>query len=366
MSLDTIEAKLDAGERLTREDGLALFAADDLLALGAMADRARQQRHGRQAFYIANTHVNTTNVCVNRCGLCAFWRPPDDADAYCLSPEEVVARARPDIDAGATEIHVVGGCHPEMDLDYCTAVVAHLREAFPEVCIQAWTAVEVAYAAERSGTGVAEALERLKAAGLTGLPGGGAEIFAPDVRATICPNKISGDAWLAVQRRAHEAGLPTNATMLFGHVETVADRVDHLLQLRGLQDATGGIQSLIPLPFHPEGTAFPDLPGPTAVDNLKTMAVARLLLDNVPHLKAFWVMLGPDLAQVALRFGADDINGTVIREEITHAAGARTPQGLTADALCTLVRGVGCDPVERDTVYRRIERGADSRNWRRV
>jgi aminodeoxyfutalosine synthase len=366
MNLNAIQAKLDAGERLSRDDGLALFAEDDLLALGALADRVRRQRHGRRAFYIANTHVNTTNVCVNRCGLCAFWRPPDDADAYLLSPEEVVARARPDIDAGATEVHVVGGCHPDIDLDYCLAVVARLHEAFPEVCVQAWTAVEVAWAAEQSGVGVEEALERLKAAGLTGLPGGGAEIFAPEVRATICPNKISGEAWLAVQQTAHGLGLPTNATMLYGHVESPADRVDHLLRLRGLQDATGGIQSFIPLPFHPEGTVFADLPGPTAVDDLKTMAVARLLLDNVPHLKAFWIMLGQDLAQVALRFGADDINGTVVREEITHAAGARTPQGLTADALCALVRGVGCEPVERDTVYRRIERDGGPRNWRRV
>jgi len=366
MNLDDIQSKLDAGGRLSREDGLALFAADDLLALGAMADRARQAQHGRQAFYIANTHVNTTNVCVNRCGLCAFWVAPDDEAAYFLSPEEIVARARPDLEAGATEIHIVGGCHPEIDLDYALAVVAGLHEAFPEVCIQAWTAVEVAWAAEQSGVTVAEALGRLKAAGLTGMPGGGAEIFAPDVRRRICPNKISGDAWLAVQRQAHEAGLPTNATMLYGHLETPADRVDHLLRLRDLQDATGGIQSLILLPFHPEGTAFPDLPGPTAVDDLKTMAVARLLLDNVPHLKAFWVMLGPDLAQVALRFGADDINGTVVREEITHAAGARTPQGLTAETLRALVRGVGCEPVERDTVYRRIERGPSPQHWRRV
>jgi len=366
MTLDDIAAKLDAGERLTRDDGLALQEADDLLALGAMADRVRRQRHGRRAWYIVNTHVNTTNVCVNRCGLCAFRAAPEDEGAYFLSPEEVAERARPDVEAGATEVHVVGGCHPEIDLDYCLAVVGRLREAFPEVCLQAFTAVEVAQAAERSGASVAEALARLKAAGLTGMPGGGAEIFAPEVRRRICPNKLSGEAWLAVQRAAHELGIPTNATMLYGHVEAPADRVDHLLRLRALQDATGGIQSLIPLPFHPQGTAFGDLPGPTAVDDLKTMAVARLLLDNVPHLKAFWVMLGPDLAQVALRFGADDINGTVVREEITHAAGARTLQGLSVEALRALVRRVGCEPLERDTVYRRVKRGADPRQWRRV
>ena len=366
MTLDTIAGKLDAGERLTRADGLALYAADDFLALGALADRVRQARHGRRAFYIANTHVNTTNVCVNRCGLCAFWAAPEDAGAYFLSPEEVVERARPDVEAGATEVHVVGGCHPEVDLDYCLAMVGRLREAFPEVCIQALTAVEVAYAAGRSGVAVQEALRRLKAVGLTGMPGGGAEIFAPAVRRRICPNKITGQEWIEVQHAAHDLGIPTNATMLYGHVETAADRVDHLLRLRDLQDAGGGIQSLIPLPFHPDGTAFADLPGPTAVDDLRTMAVARLLLDNVPHLKAFWIMLGPDLAQVALRFGADDINGTVVREEITHAAGARTPQGLSAGTLQALVRGVGCEPVERDTVYRRVERGADPRHWRRV
>jgi len=366
MSLDDLTAKLDAGERLSRDDGLALYAADDLLSLGALADRVRQARHGRRAWYIRNTHVNTTNVCVNCCGLCAFWAAPEDEGAYVLSPEEVVERARPDVEAGATEVHVVGGCHPGMDLDYCLAVVARLREAFPAVCIQAFTAVEVAHAAGRSGVSVGEALRRLKSAGLTGMPGGGAEIFAPRVRRRICPNKISGEQWLAVQRAAHGAGLPTNATMLYGHVESAADRVDHLLRLRALQDETGGIQALIPLPFHPAGTAFADLPDPTAVDNLKTMAVARLLLDNVPHLKAFWIMLGPDLAQVALRFGADDIDGTVVREEITHAAGARTPQRLSVGDLEALAAGVGCEPAERDTVYRRVKRGADLHQRRNV
>jgi len=365
MMLDAIETKIDAGERLTRADGVALFETTDLLALGALADRVRQAQHGRRAWYIANTHVNMTNVCVNRCGLCAFWRPPEAPDAYFLSPAEVVAHARPDIEAGATEIHVVGGCHPDLDLDYCLALVAAMREAFPEVCIQALTAVEVAHAAAQSGVTVEDALTRLKAAGLTGMPGGGAEIFAPEVRRRICASKISGDAWLDVQRTAHRLGIPTNATMLYGHVESPADRVDHLLRLRTLQDETGGIQALIPLPFHPEGTEFADVPGPTAVDDLKTMAVARLVLDNVPHLKAFWIMLGPDLAQVALRFGADDINGTVVREEITHAAGAQTPQGLALEDLEALCRAAGCDPVERDTVYRRIERGPDRRTWRR-
>jgi aminodeoxyfutalosine synthase len=365
-TLETIEARLDAGERLSRDDGLALYATNDLPALGALADRVRQSRHGLRAWYIANAHVNTTNVCVNRCGLCAFWAAEDDEDAYLLSPEEAVERARPDVQAGATEVHVVGGCHPDLDLDYGLALVGGLREAFPEVCIQALTAVEVAHAAARSGAAVEEALRLLKEAGLTGLPGGGAEIFDPAVRARICPNKISGDEWLGVQRAAHGLGIPTNATMLYGHVESAADRVDHMLRLRALADETGGLQAFIPLPFHPEGTALADLPGPTAVDDLKTMAVARLLLDNVPHLKAFWIMLGPDLAQVALRFGADDINGTVVREEITHAAGARTPQALALEDLEVLARAAGCEPVERDTLYRRIERGADRTQWRRI
>jgi len=364
--LDTIAAKVDAGERLSRADGLALFEADDLLAVGALADRVRRAKHGRRAYYIANAHVNNTNICVNRCGLCAFWADAADPGAYLLSPEEVVERARPDVEAGATEIHVVGGCHPDLDLAYGLALVRALRQAFPRVCIQALTAVEVDYAARRSGATVAEALAQLKEAGLTGLPGGGAEIFAPAVRRRICPNKISGDAWLDVQRTAHGLGLPTNATMLYGHVETPADRVDHLLRLRDLQDETGGILAFIPLPFHPAGTAMADLPGPTAVDDLRTVAAARLLLDNVPHVKAFWIMLGPDLAQVALRFGADDINGTVVREEITHAAGARTPEGLTARDLSALARAAGCEPVERDTLYRRIERGPGRREWKRT
>ena len=364
--LDTIAAKLDAGERLSRSDGLALFEADDLLALGALADRVRRSRHGRRAYYIANAHVNNTNICVNRCGLCAFWAAPEDSGAYLLAPEEVVERARPDVEAGATEIHVVGGCHPDLDLVYCVDLVRGLRQAFPAVCIQALTAVEVAHAARRSGVPVEAALAQLKEAGLTGLPGGGAEIFDPKVRARICASKISGDEWLAVHRTAHRLGIPTNATMLYGHVETPADRVDHMLRLRDLQDDTGGILAFIALPFHPAGTAFADLAGPTAVDDLRTMAVARLLLDNVPHMKAFWIMLGPDLAQVALRFGADDINGTVVREEITHAAGARTPEGLTARDLAALVRGAGCEPVERDTLYRRIARGPQRHQWRRI
>jgi len=246
----------------------------------------------------------------------------------------------------------VGGLAPDLTLDYYLDMIERLRVAFPRVCIQAMTAVEVAYAARKAGLGVAEVLARLKAAGLTGLPGGGAEIFNPEVRRRICPRKISGDEWLSVHRQAHRAGLPTNATMLYGHVESPADRVDHLLALRRLQDETGGFAAFIPLAFHPAGTALPDLPGPTACESLRTIAVSRLLLDNVPHVKAFWIMLTPDVAQLALRFGADDLDGTVVREEITHAAGARTPQGLTAPDLEHLIRAAGCEPVERDTLYR--------------
>jgi aminodeoxyfutalosine synthase len=258
------------------------------------------------------------------------------------------------VEAGACEVHVVGGLHPDVTLDYYVAMLGALRRAFPGVCLQALTAVEVAYAAGRAGVAVSEALARLKAAGLTGLPGGGAEIFDPAVRRRIAPRKISGTEWLDVHRQAHRLGLPTNATLLYGHVESHAHRVDHLLALRDLQDETGGLAAFIPLAFHPEGTRLADLPGPTACDDLRTIAVSRLLLDNVPHVKAFWVMLTPDLAQVALRFGADDLDGTVVREEITHAAGAHTPQGLAAGDLEHLIRAAGCRPVRRDTLYRPV------------
>jgi len=395
-SLDALEDKLAAGRRLTRQDGLAIFASADLAALGRIADAARRRRHGLRTWYVVNTHVNYTNVCVNRCDLCAFYRDEGDAEAYLLSPDEVVARAAPDLEAGATEVHVVGGLHPEVGLDYYLAVIGGLHEAFPRVSIQALTAVEVARAAETSGLAVREVLARLKEAGLTGLPGGGAEIFDSGVRRRICPNKISGEEWLAVHRQAHALGLPTNATMLYGHLEEPEHRVDHLLALRAAQDETGGFQAFIPLAFHPQGTrlgsqvggtataegrdrarapdtstptptgvSVPPPGGPTAYDDLKTMAAARLLLDNVPHVKAFWIMLGEDTAQVALRFGADDIDGTVVREEITHAAGARTPQGLTPDRIEHLVRAAGCEPVERDTLYRRIKRGQHFSQWER-
>ncbi|HUU91501.1 MAG TPA: aminofutalosine synthase MqnE [Phycisphaerae bacterium] len=364
--LAAIEGKVAAGERLSRDDGLALFEATDLLAVGALADRVRQAKHGLATWYCANTHVNYTNCCVNQCPLCAFWADPQDERGYLLTIDEILDRVAPDVEAGATEIHIVGGLHPDVGLDFFLDMLGRLHEAFPEVCLQALTAVEVAYAAKQSGLPVADVLARLKAAGLSGLPGGGAEIFDPAVRQRICPNKISGAEWIDVQRQAHGLGIPTNATMLYGHVESPAHRVDHLLALRDLQDETGGLAAFIPLPFHPKGTGFADLPGPTAVDDLKTMAAARLLLDNVPHMKAFWIMLGPDLAQVALRFGADDVDGTVIREEITHAAGARTPERLTIADLVALVRGAGCEPVERDTLYRRIERGRELRQWERV
>ncbi len=356
--LQIVEAKVAAGERLTREDGLALFGAPDLLAVAALADRVRQRKHGLRACYCINTHVNYTNRCVNECGLCAFWAGADDARGYLMTAEEIIERVRPDVEAGATEVHIVGGLHPDVSLAYYAEMIGRLRAALPEVCIQAMTAVEVAYAARKAGVAVAEALRQLKSAGLTALPGGGAEIFDPEIRRRICPRKISGQDWLDVHRQAHRLGIPTNATMLYGHIESAANRVDHLLSLRQLQDETGGFAAFIPLAFHPEGTHMADLSGPTACDDLRTIAVSRLILDNVPHIKAFWIMLTPDVAQVALRFGADDLDGTVMREEITHAAGARTPQGLTAADLEHLIRAAGCEPHERDTLYRPVRRGS--------
>jgi len=356
--IERIETKVRAGGRLSPEEGVRLYESNRLHDLGRLASIARERRSGTDAYYIVNRHINYTNVCINNCRFCAFSRRPGEPGGYTLGIREVLERAEGVEEDGATELHIVGGVNPELPLEYYEEMIWALRERHPRVHVQALTAAEVAHIADAAGLPDAEVLRRLKDAGLSALPGGGAEIFAPRVRRMICPAKIGAERWLETTRQAHLLGIPSNATMLYGHVETLAERIDHMVRLRELQDETGGFMCFIPLPFHPENTRMPHLARTSAIDDLKTFAVARLMLDNIPHIKAFWIMVGVKLAQVSLAYGADDLNGTVMREEITHAAGAGTPQHLTVEEIRRLIREAGRTPVERDTLYNRVTRAA--------
>ena len=356
LRLEPIASKVLAGERLTAEDGLALFESHDLLALGWLANHVREKRHGNICFFNVNRHINPTNVCVAHCKLCAFGRSPDAPGAYTFALEEIFQRAAQGVADGATEFHIVGGLHPDLPFDYYLDLVRGLKQRFPHVHLKAFTAVEVHYYSRLAKISLRDVLVKMKEAGVDSLPGGGAEVFHPRVRRIICDHKVSGQMWLQIARTAHELGMRSNATMLYGHVETNEERVDHLLRLRELQDKTHGFQTFIPLAFHPANTPLSHLPGPTGLDDLKTIAVSRLLLDNFDHIKAYWIMLTPRIAQVALRFGADDLDGTVVEEKIYHDAGATTPEHLTRAELERLIRAAGRVPVERDTLYNRVDR----------
>ena len=354
--LEPVAKKVLAGERLDADDGLALFESHDLLAVGWLANHVREQRHGNVCYFNVNRHINPTNVCVAHCQLCAFGRSPDAPGAYTMAIEEVLARGAQGVAEGATEFHIVGGLHPDLPFDYYLDVVRALKQRFPQVHLKAFTMVEVHYYARIAKISIRETLQRMKEAGVDSLPGGGAEIFHPRVRRMICDHKVSGQMWLSIARAAHETGLRSNATMLFGHVEKLAERVDHLVRLREAQDKTNGFVAFIPLEFHPANTALAHLPRPSGFDALKTIAVSRLLLDNFDHIKAYWVMLTPRIAQIALQFGANDLDGTVVEEKIYHDAGATTPERLTRDELERLIRAAGRVPVERDTLYNRVDR----------
>jgi aminodeoxyfutalosine synthase len=354
--LEPIAPKVLAGERLSAEDGLALFESHDLLALGWLANHVREKRHGNICYFNVNRHINPTNVCVAHCKLCAFGRSPDAPGAYTFALEEIFQRAAQGVAEGATEFHIVGGLHPDLPFDYYLDLIRGLKQRFPHVHLKAFTAVEVHYYSRLAKISLRDVLIKMKEAGVDSLPGGGAEIFHPRVRRIICDHKVSGQMWLQIARTAHELGMRSNATMLYGHVETNEERVDHLLRLRELQDKTLGFQTFIPLAFHPANTPLAHLPGPTGLDDLKTIAVSRLLLDNFDHIKAYWIMLTPRIAQVALRFGADDLDGTVVEEKIYHDAGATTPEHLTRAELERLIRAAGRIPVERDTLYNRVDR----------
>jgi aminodeoxyfutalosine synthase len=354
--LKPIAPRVLAGERLSAEDGVALFESHDLLALGWLANYVREKRHGNICYFNVNRHINPTNVCVAHCKLCAFGRSPNAPGAYTFALEEIYQRAAQGVAEGATEFHIVGGLHPDLPFEYYLDLIRGLKQRFPHVHLKAFTAVEVHYYSRLAKITLREVLVKMKEAGVDSLPGGGAEIFHPRVRRIICDHKVSGQMWLQIARTAHELGMRSNATMLYGHVETHEERVDHLLRLRETQDKTHGFQTFIPLAFHPANTPLDHLPGPTGMDDLKTIAVSRLLLDNFDHIKAYWIMLTPRIAQVALRFGADDLDGTVVEEKIYHDAGATTPEFMSRGELERLIRAAGRVPVERDTLYNRVDR----------
>jgi aminodeoxyfutalosine synthase len=353
--LMNIAQKAVNGQRLSPEDGLALLRSDDLIALGEMAHQAKQQKTGNKVFFNVNCHINLTNICVSRCKFCAFSCDRDDPQAYAMTIEEVVEKARAAIPVGITELHIVSGLHPDLPFSYYLNVIRTLREQFPGIHIQAFTAVEIKYFADIAGASVEDVLLQLKEAGLGSLPGGGAEVFSDRLRQDLCPKKASAEEWLSVMRTAHQLGLKSNATILYGHLEQAEEIIDHLVRLRDLQDETGGFQSFIPLPFHPRNTQLSFMQKPHGYEILKMYALSRLMLDNFDHIKAFWIMAGIPVAQLSLLFGVDDLDGTVIEEKITHAAGAETDTAIPKQKLLQIIRESGKTPVERDTLYNVIK-----------
>jgi aminodeoxyfutalosine synthase len=360
--LSAIRDKVLAGERLSFEDGLALEASTDLFTLGELANIVRERFNGNTAYYNVNTHINPTNVCVYRCDFCAFRADLGEERAYVMTEGQIKERAAQASSRGATELHIVGGLHNKLPFSWYVDVVRWVKEAAPEIHVKAYTAVEIEWFCKLERRPIRDILQALVDAGLGSLPGGGAEIFHPEVREEICGAKASTATWLDVHRTAHKLGLNTNATMLYGHIDRPLHRIDHLVRLRELQDETGGFQTFIPLAFHPDNSRMDELPKPSGVMDLKTMAISRLMLDNFPHIKAYWVMLGIKTAQVALAFGADDLDGTVVHETIYHEAGAETPQELSVTEIERLIREAGRDPIERDTLYHRVER--TGRDWK--
>ncbi len=354
--LRPVAAKLEAGGRLNFDDGLLLYRTPDLLGVGYLANRVRERMHGSVTWFNVNRHINPTDVCTASCRLCAFGKGAKDSTAYTMSHEEVWHRAGEGWTESITEFHIVGGLHPTLTLDWYCEMLRGLKQRFPEIHLKAFTMVEIGYFAKRSKLTIREVLEKLRDAGMDSMPGGGAEIFSDRVRRIICDHKLTGDEWIETARAAHTLGVMSNCTMLYGHIETEEDRADHLLRLRGLQDETRGFQTFIPLAFHPQNTMLSHLPTTSGFDDIRNIAVARLMLDNIPHIKAYWIMMTPEVAQIALRFGADDIAGTVVEEKIYHDAGATTTQGMRRQELLRLIREAGREPQERDTLYRPVSR----------
>ncbi len=350
--LAQIDGKLQAGERLSFDEGVRLFACPDLLAVGWLANRAREERHGARTYFNYNLRLEPTNVCTASCLFCSFARlKPTDAAAYTMSLEQAWDKLRQRADQPLTELHIVNGLNPDLPFSYYTDLLRGFKRIRPDIHLKCFTAVEIAFFADLYGMTDEQVLRELMEAGLASLPGGGAEIFAERVRRKICHDKCGADRYLDIHRIAHRLGLKTNVTMLYGHIETMEERVDHMLRARALQDETGGFQAFIPLAFHPDNNQMRKLPAPSATDTLRVHAVSRLMLDNIPHIKAFWIATGVEVAQAALWFGVDDLDGTVQEEKIYHMAGSSTPEGLTTAQLTRLVRAAGREPLERDTFY---------------
>lgn len=355
-----IQRKVEAGERLSFDDGMLLYSPEvHLNDVGELANLVRERKNGNFAYYNINTHLNPTNVCVYRCTFCAFRSDLRDPRGYVMSDEQILERGREAVESGCTEMHIVGGLHHQKKYDWYLGLIRLLHDAYPQLHLKAWTAVEINWFQHLTKKSYREILQEMIDAGLGSMPGGGAEIFHPEVRHQICEHKADSHHWFEIHRTAHELGLKTNATMLYGHIEEAYHRVDHLLQLRELQDETGGFQVFIPLAFHPDNTKLDHIKKPSVLADLRTVAVSRLLLDNFPHIKAYWIMLGIGTAQAALAYGADDLDGTVRHELIYHDAGAETPEVLTVEQICHLIREAGREPVERDTVYHRVVRTGD-------
>jgi aminodeoxyfutalosine synthase len=367
--LERIKKKVTAGKRLTEKDALKLFETDDLFTLGRLASHVAERKNGKKAYFIRNRHINPTNICVNRCRFCAFSRSLGQKDAFELTIEDIIRKigegqkkkgkggtGKPDQRPHfISEVHIVGGLHPEWPFEHYLKILSEIKKCFPKLHIKAFTAVEIDYMSKIGGLSLEDTLSALKKSGLGSMPGGGAEIFDESVRSRLCPEKISGERWLEVMETAHRAGIRTNATMLYGHIEDYGHRIDHLMRLRKLQDKTGGFQAFIPLAYHPKNTQIAG--GYTSgIDDLRTIAVSRLVLDNFDHIKAYWVMLGEKISQLALTFGADDVDGTIIEEKITHSAGALTGENLTAEYLSHLIARAGKIPVERNSFYKRVRR----------
>jgi aminodeoxyfutalosine synthase len=349
--LETVTEKVLAAERLSAEEGVALYRSPDLHVVGALANYVRERLHGDIAYFNCNQHVNYTNYCNKFCSFCSFDRLPGQEGAYQLSPEEAAAKIRAHLDEPVTEVHMVAGVWPRIPYSYYLELLRAVKAARPGIHVKAFTMVELDQIRRASGKGLREVLEELKQAGLDSCPGGGAEVFSERIRQASYHLKISGEEWLAIAREVHRAGLRSNCTMLHGHIETIEEKVDHLDRLRRLQDETGGFQTYIPLSFHPANNEWSHLPGPSALDELREIAGGRLMLDNIAHVKAYWIMLSIEVAQLALAFGADDVDGTVVEEHIYHDAGAKTPQQVQREELVRWIQDAGRIPVERDTLY---------------
>jgi aminodeoxyfutalosine synthase len=360
-----IRNKVEQGGRLDLDDGVFLYSPEVALHdVGELANWVREKINGNVGYYNINTHLNPTNVCIYRCRFCAFRSDLRDPKGYVMSDEQILARGQEAVDNGCTEMHIVGGLHHKLGYDWYRGMIEQLHSAYPKLHLKGWTAVEIDWFEFLTKKSSKEILTDLRSVGLGSMPGGGAEIFHPEIRDQICEHKANSHKWIEIHESAHEIGLKTNCTMLYGHLEQAYHRIDHLLRLRELQDRTGGFQTFIPLAFHPENTKLSGIKKPSALMDLRTMAISRLMLDNVPHIKAYWIMLGIGTAQTALAYGADDIDGTVRHELIYHDAGASTPEMLTVDQIRQLIVEAGRDPMERDTIYRRVHRDPnDFKEW---